>query len=39
MSSIKVETRYWSFGYKLIPKDYRGKPDTTANYHRKFEKK
>ena len=26
------DTLYWSSGYKLTPKDFRGKPDTTATY-------
>lgn len=26
------DTLYWSSGYKLTPKDFRGKPDTTASY-------
>src|SRR5664279_2132818 len=26
------DTLYWSSGYKLTPKDFRGKPDTTAFY-------
>jgi secreted PhoX family phosphatase len=26
------DTLYWSSGYKLKPKDFRGKPDTTASY-------
>jgi hypothetical protein len=26
------DTLYWSSGYKLTPKDFRGKPDTNATY-------
>ena len=26
------DTLYWSSGYKLTPKDFRGKPDTNASY-------
>ena len=26
------DTLYWSSGYKLTPKDFHGKPDTTASY-------
>lgn len=36
LSSIKrasaQDTLFWSSGYQLTPKDFRGKPDTTASY-------